>query len=66
MATIKRRAGGTNSTVLIRREYSTAFSPTSIAGCQLWLDGAEKTEQLLEHLHISQVVVLTLMDPLIS
>lgn len=41
MATIKRRAGGTNSTVLIRREYSTAFSPTSIAGCQLWLDGAD-------------------------
>ena len=41
MATIKRRAGGTNSTILKRREYSTAFSPTSIAGCQLWLDGAD-------------------------
>ena len=43
MATIRRREGGTNSTVLKRREYSTAFSPTSIAGCSLWLDGADTT-----------------------
>ena len=41
MATIRRREGGTNSTILKRREYSTAFSPTSIAGCSLWLDGAD-------------------------
>lgn len=41
LATMKRRPGGTNLTTAKRREYSTAFSPTSIAGCQLWLDGAD-------------------------
>jgi hypothetical protein len=41
MATIRRREGGTNSTVLKRREYSTAFSPNQVAGCSLWLDGAD-------------------------
>jgi len=41
MATIKRRVGGTNPTTVKRREYFTAFSPSSIAGCALWLDGAD-------------------------
>ena len=41
MATIKRRVGGTNPTTLKRREYFTAFSPRSIAGCSLWLDAAD-------------------------
>ena len=41
MATIKRREGGTNPTTVKRREYSTAFSPRSIAGCSLWLDAAD-------------------------
>ena len=41
MATIKRRAGGTNPTTIFKQSYSTAFSPTSIAGCQLWLDAAD-------------------------
>ena len=43
MATIKRREGGTNPTTVIRREYSTAFSPRSIAGCAVWLDAAQDT-----------------------
>ena len=41
MATIKRRVGGTNPTTVKRREYFTAFSPRSIAGCSLWLDAAD-------------------------
>lgn len=41
LPTMRRRPGGTNPTTMVKELYSTAFSPTSIAGCQLWLDGAD-------------------------
>jgi hypothetical protein len=38
------------------RGYFTQFSPTSIAGCQLWLDGADTTKYTLSGSNVTQMI----------